>query len=123
VFFVGNTANYLETKNRFYVDIDFSGCYPTAMALCPQVDLNGDVTHIKIDYDLADEIIKELENENVPLTNLLNAQEVLYMGKGPKSHRKYVRAFNNNLMRPENKNHGEKIRNAATVKDDTLIKK
>lgn len=37
-FFVGRTGDHPETREKVWVDVDFSGCYPTAMALCPQID-------------------------------------------------------------------------------------
>lgn len=43
-FIIGRTdsKNNPETNERLWVDIDFVGCYPTAMALCPMIDCNVD---------------------------------------------------------------------------------
>jgi hypothetical protein len=40
-YFVGRTSDYPETRNKVWIDIDFCGCYPTAMALCPKIDVEG----------------------------------------------------------------------------------
>ncbi len=36
-FFVGRTEDHPESQDKVWVDVDFSGCYPTAMALCPKI--------------------------------------------------------------------------------------
>lgn len=37
-FMVGRSDRHPKTSNRLWIDVDFVGCYPTAMALCPVID-------------------------------------------------------------------------------------
>ena len=41
-FMVGRSDQITGIKERLWVDIDFTGCYPTAMALCPTIDCGVD---------------------------------------------------------------------------------
>lgn len=41
-FLVGRSDRIPDAKDRLWVDVDFVGCYPTAMALCPTIDCGVD---------------------------------------------------------------------------------
>lgn len=70
-FFIGRSDRHPESANRLWVDIDFVGCYPTAMALCPTIDCyNIDPVRAKMKRDTIRKHIKQFgfQLDHIPLT-------------------------------------------------------
>lgn len=63
-YLVGHSEDHENTRNRVWVDIDFVGCYPTAMALCPQIQCGVDLSGKPLDKDDLKDLIK---NQSVPI--------------------------------------------------------
>ena len=59
-FYSGRTNDYPETKNKIWIDIDFSGCYPTAMALSPKIDTGKEAEYLPRKYNIDDLVAAEL---------------------------------------------------------------
>lgn len=66
-YIVGHSEAHKETCGRVWVDIDFVGCYPTAMALCPQIQCGVDLSGRKLKKEAIDDLVKSL---SVPFTYL-----------------------------------------------------
>jgi len=111
-YFMGRTSKFPETKNKFWIDIDFSGCYPTAMALCPKIDVTGKLEYNTLKYNIDEKVIKILEQNNISL-ELIN--------KTKKALDNSVEEFNNFLMSIPNKKTSRTIRTKATVINNELI--
>jgi hypothetical protein len=111
-FFIGRTKNYPETKNKFWIDIDFSGCYPTAMALCPKIDTEGKVEHIPLKYKIDAKVIDRLKQAEIAPEAIDKAKEALD---------KSVEEFNQALLAIPNKKTAWTIRTEATVINNKLI--
>lgn len=113
-YFLGRTSRYPETRDKIWVDVDFSGCYPTAMALCPKIDTEAEIDHIPLRYQIDDQLIAKLKKENVPPDIIGQAKAAL---------EKSTVAFDRFLMGLKPKALAWKIRSAARVVDNRLIDK
>jgi len=76
-YFIGRTSDYEESKNKIWIDIDLSGCYPTAMALCPQLDMDGDVDYIPYRHELTDEKVANLIKQKIDKDVVIKARDAL----------------------------------------------
>jgi hypothetical protein len=65
-YFVGHTDDCSDTKNKIWIDIDLIGCYPTAMALCPKIDLKKDIIYLPAQYKITESTESKLIADNVP---------------------------------------------------------
>ncbi len=76
-YFIGRTNDYSETKNKIWIDIDFTGCYPTAMALSPLIDLEQEADFIPRKYMIDDVIAAELEAKSISPEIIARLREAL----------------------------------------------
>lgn len=113
-YFIGRTNNHPETKNKIWIDIDFTGCYPTAMATCPKIDITKDAEYISVSYKIDDKIAAALQREGVPDDRITSAREALSESQA---------AFDMVLADIKPRKHAEKIRDKATVCNNELINK
>lgn len=111
-FFVGRTNRYTETKNKIWLDIDFSGCYPTTMALCPEIDFEGAIKYIPRSYSLDDDKVLILENNKVPNEIIHEMREAL-----SKSDKDFDKA----MLLIKNKKVSWMIREIASHYDNSII--
>lgn len=111
-YFVGRTTRHAETSERIWVDVDYSGCYPTAMARCPKIDVFGKFDYIPLAYKIDDKTAKKLVEEHIPPETVMEAKEALEHSS---------EAFNRVLREMKNKSHAATIRYEATVIDNRLI--
>jgi len=112
----GRNEGYIvgRIKNKIFLDIDFSGCYPTAMALCPKIDLDAPIDHITLEYVIDDKVVARLKSDNVPYDLICKVKEALGVSR---------QEFDNVLSAIPNKKLAWKIRSAANVVDNRLINK
>jgi len=113
-FFIGRTAMHPETRNRLWLDVDFTGCYPTAMALCPRIDINGESDHIPLRYCIDDRVSAELKAENIP-AGIIDAAKVALLHSPLE--------FDRVLAGIPSKHIARQIRDCAAVVDNRLISK
>ncbi|RII25141.1 MAG: hypothetical protein CXR31_14725 [Geobacter sp.] len=113
-YFVGRTTHNPATKDRIWVDVDYSGCYPTAMARCPKIDVFGKFDYIPLTYKIDDKIAKILTDKHIPPEAIREAREALAYSP---------EAFNRVLREMINKSHAATIRYEATVIDNRLIRR
>ena len=111
-YFAGRTTRYQDTSDRIWVDVDYSGCYPTAMARCPKIDVFGKFDYIPLIYRIDDKVTKELADKHVPDGAVREAREALEHSP---------EAFNRVLREMKNKSHASTIRYEATVTDNRLV--
>lgn len=113
-YFVGRTELYPGTCYVIYLDIDFTGCYPTAMSLCPKIDLKGYVDNIRLQYRIDDHLSTRMETENIPPRLIAAARKALDVSPAE---------FDKFLAGLSSKNMAWQIRSLATVVDNRLIDK
>lgn len=113
-YFVGRTKNYPETVNKLWIDIDLIGCYPTAMALCPRIDVGVDaqIEHLHLKYKFTRRVVEKLKKLKVPMFLINKAAEALCIS---------VDEFNEILLDIPNKKTAWTIRAEATVTQNKLI--
>lgn len=111
-YFIGRTNDYPETKNKIWIDIDFSGCYPTAMALSPKIDLEGDADYIPRTYVINDQTAAELVADNTPADLIEKLRKALATS---------VEAFDQEMMQIKSKKISWRIREKASVYDNRLV--
>lgn len=93
-FFVGRSDRHPESANRLWVDVDFVGCYPTAMALCPMVDCGIDPFAMpKMSKMTVERLVKDLwvHVDHIPLTYHLEHKtdkQLLALGINPEYYRR-----------------------------------
>ena len=90
-FFVGRSDRYPESANRLWVDVDFVGCYPTAMALCPMIDCSINPFTPKMRKKALDSHLENLVThiEQIPLTYRLDHRtdtQIMELGINPDSY-------------------------------------
>lgn len=113
-YFIGKTEVHPETRNCLWLDIDFTGCYPTAMALCPRIDLSGEVDHIPLRYSIDDKVAADLAADNIPATIIGEARTALLHSP---------LEFDRVLAKISSKHMAHQIRDKVTVIDNRLISK
>ena len=113
-YFIGWTRSYQDTSHKIWVDIDFTGCYPTCMALCPKIDVDGDIDYIPATYRIDGKIADRLKAENIPPGLISTAKKALAISIGD---------FDKILRDIHQKGTARKIREMATVYDNRLIDK
>jgi len=111
-YFVGRTGNYPETRNKVWIDIDFKGCYPTAMALCPKIDFKGAIKYIPRTYHITSEIEALLIKDKVPKEEIALMREAL--SNSPED-------FDKAMMKMKNKRTSWKIREKASAFNNEII--
>lgn len=112
-YFVGNTADYPETRDKVWVDIDFAGCYPTAMALCPRVETRKKaIKYLPLAYRIDDAIAARLEQDLVAPTIIEEARVALTTA---------LQAFEHFLKNLPSRKLAWHLRQRATVVDNCLI--
>ena len=112
-YFIGSTNDYPETKNKLWIDIDFTGCYPTAMALSPKIDVEKEADYIPRQYKLDDHDIEALKKDNISPETLKTVREALSISQ---------EEFDLALMDLPKKTSWA-IREKASVVDNRLINK
>lgn len=113
-YFIGRTANYPETKNKIWLDIDFTGCYPTAMATCPKIDITKEPEYIPASYKIDDNIAATLAKERIPEDFINLAQNALSNS---------LADFDKVLVEIIPKKYAKKIRSRAVIHNNDLIDK
>jgi len=113
-YFIGRTKNYPETRDESYIDIDFTGCYPTAMATCPKIDITKEPEFIPASYKINDQIAATLAREGIPKDLITLAREALS---------KSLADFDRVLMEVIPKKYSKKIREKAVLYNNKLIEK
>lgn len=113
-YFIGYTNNYPETKNKIWIDIDFTGCYPTAMATCPKIDITKNAKYSPVSYRIDDKVAAALLREKIPEECVKAAREALS---------KSQKDFDLVLSDIKTKKYSKKIRDRATVFNNDLIEK
>lgn len=113
-FFIGHTSDYPETKNKIWLDIDFSGCYPTSMALCPKLDFDGSIDYIPYSHEITDETVAKLLKDHINIDIITKVREALSISPD---------AFDKALVEINAKTTAWKIRKAATKIDNRLVDK
>lgn len=111
-YFIGRTNNYHETKNKIWLDVDFIGCYPTAMSICPKIDINGKIEYRGRKYSFNDDKIKVLKEKNIPEEIIQEAREALS---------KSTEAFDEIIMNIQDKKQSWEIRKIIYDHDNSLI--
>lgn len=109
---VGQTQKFPATATKRWIDIDEKGAYATLLSMIPVIDLDKEVIIRFERYDLSDECIQALLDDNVPLSKIREAQAALK--KSPK-HFEWM------LANMKEKSVSGRIRNAARVLDNSLI--
>ncbi len=113
-YFVGHTGRYAETRGRVWIDIDLSSAYPSSMALCPLIDLNGEIRQTHLRYRLDKKCAKRLEKDGIPPATIRSAQQAL--AESPA-------AFDKILYEEIRRSHARQIRYRATAIDNSLIER
>lgn len=112
-FMIGRSDRHPETANRLWVDVDFVGCYPTSMALCPMIDCGIDpFSFIKTSKKNLEEHLKTLwiQLDHIPLTYRLDQMtngQILKLGVTPDNYRMAQAALHRgHLIGPATKRRG-----------------
>ena len=113
-YFIGITNNYHETKNKIWFDVDFIGCYPTAMSICPKIDTNGTIEYRTRKYTFSNERIKVLKEKNIPEEMIQEARNALSQS---------TENFNEMIMNIQDKKQSWIIRKTVSDYDNSLIDK
>lgn len=114
-FFVGDTEDFEHTRDKVWVDIDFSGCYPTAMALCPKIDLSGKIRQTALTYRIDEKTATVMAQSGVPVDLIAEAQTAL--ATSPREFERFLRE------RVPSRAVSRKIREGALVFNNSLIKR
>ncbi len=108
-YFIGRTQEHLQ---KAFVDIDFCACYPSVMALCPQIDIDGEVTYLSVRYRIDVVTVARLEKECIPAGIINEAKAALD---------KSLAAFDAYLKSLESKSLSYRLRQLTKVVDNSLI--
>jgi len=98
-FMIGRSDKHPETADRLWVDIDFVGCYPTCMALCPTIDcgIPPDGPKMKSRTFMSYLEAFTVHYDHIPLTYRLDHhtdKEILALGISPDNYRIASAALN-----------------------------
>lgn len=113
-YFAGRTSNHQETKNKFWIDIDFTGAYPTTMALCPRIDPLGEIIFHPTSYKITEKEVDQLVKKNIPKKLIQTAMTAASVS---------TEALDQFLFNLKNRHHAKVIKKKARVIDNTLINK
>lgn len=111
-FFVGDTDNFDLSSDRLWIDIDFSSCYPTAMALYPTIDPLQLPLFTSPGYKLDEIAVAQLLEETIPAPLIQAAQAALQ-----ESEAKFLGTLDSVKL----KKHARRIKELAQVVDNSLI--
>ena len=111
-FLRGVTSQYPATQNKTWVDLDLCGCYPSAAALIPKIDLTKSYRLLKTSYSLEKGQSGALKADNVPPLLFEEARAALRIS--PWQFERTLREMNKPSV-------AARIREAALVYDNTLI--
>ena len=148
-FFVGRSDRYPETSDRLWVDLDFVGAYPTAMALCPMIDcgvnplaerpkgkkrtalmqqsgrpIQGEIRYLPLRYRLPEMSVNELRDAGLDRAIYVKAKAILDKITPeitPPYHQQLMTEFNSFLKGKENLRVCQRILERAIVYDNSLI--
>lgn len=131
-YFVGRTNNFPETQNKVWIDIDLKGCYPTAMALCPLINISEEPEFYPLEYKLDRQTVKDIQELNVPKEVIYDLRKALKIKKKEKAELteeecqvKVKERFEDVLFKLQGKNKDLSwdIRNKTRVINNSLIDK
>lgn len=111
-YFVGDSRDYEVTRDRIWIDIDFSGCYPTAMSLCPLINTKSPVDLISLQYRIDDSVVAALETDGIPPALIDGARAAL--GQSSQSFELYLKGL-------KSKKQASALRQHALVIDNRLV--
>lgn len=139
-FMVGRSDRVPEINDRLWVDIDFVGCYPTAMALCPTIDCGtdpftkpprynkknpppvfvpGEIKHLPSRYHLPDMSTAELQAAGIKKAHYDKACAILNQLE-PGHHTPYQKKWNE-FTRTLSPRDRKRLLAKALVFDNTLL--
>ena len=113
-YFIGRTANHPETKNKIWIDIDFTGCYPTAMATCPKIDITKEAEYLPPSYIFDDDTASALAKHGIPENLITSTREALTISRAD---------FEKFLLNMTEKEYVKKIEQQVVRYDNRLIEK
>ncbi len=124
-YFIGCTDDHPETRDKVWVDIDFCGCYPTMMALCPKIDVNAAPILLRRTYALDPERAARLAGLGISPETIREIRAAL--GASTRDFEAYLNRTSLNQRGREVRVIGiaraNLIRDALVVFDDRLIKR
>lgn len=80
-YFIGDTNTYDQTADQVWIDIDIQSCYPSTMATCPRIDLEGEIIDLPVRYRIDEVVSQRLIEQGIAAEIVAGAKQALQQSK------------------------------------------